>query len=82
MSILRNVAISESGFLFNPTTGDSFTLNETAMFVLALLKDNKTKEHVIDEVLDKYDVDKDVFVKDFDDLMYSLKSYKLIGNEN
>jgi hypothetical protein len=48
----------------------------------ALLKDNKTKEHVIDEVLDKYEVDKDVFVKDFDDLMYSLKSYKLIVNEN
>lgn len=82
MSILRNVAISESGFLFNPTTGDSFTLNETAMFVLSLLKDNKTKEDVIDEILEKYDVDKNVFIKDFDDLMYSLKSYKLIVNEN
>ncbi|MCA6423215.1 PqqD family protein [Flavobacterium sp. j3] len=77
MSILRNVAISESGFLFNPTTGDSFTLNDTAIHIVSLLKENKNKEEIISSIVDKFDVEKNTADKDYEDFVFSLKSYKL-----
>lgn len=77
MSILRNVAISESGFLFNPTTGDSFTLNDTAIHIVTLLKENKSKEEIVKSLAKTFDVDIAVADKDYEDFVFSLKSYKL-----
>jgi hypothetical protein len=41
MLIKENIALSENGFVFNPSTGDSFTMNSTGKEVLMLIKEGK-----------------------------------------
>ena len=38
MKINRNLAISENGFVFNPTTGDSFSVNEIGALIINEIK--------------------------------------------
>ncbi len=41
---LKNLALSDTGFVFDPTTGNTYTLNETALAIVRLLKQDKTKK--------------------------------------
>jgi len=68
MKIRKNIAISENGFIFNPMTGDSFSVNETGVFILQNL-------------MDEYDLDTYTAEKDLNDFLSMLKSYQLITNE-
>jgi hypothetical protein len=58
MLIKGNIALSENGFVFNPSTGDSFTINNTGREVLMLIKDGKTISQITELMSEKYDVDR------------------------
>jgi len=75
---LSNLAISDSGFVFNPLNGDSFTLNLIAIFILNKLKENKTKEEVIESIVNKFEVTKSEVEVDFDNFINQLIMYKLV----
>ena len=38
MEIKKNIAISETGFVFDPSTGDSFTLNAVGLEIIGFLR--------------------------------------------
>jgi hypothetical protein len=57
MLIKENIALSENGFVFNPSTGDSFTMNNTGKEVLILIKEGKSINDITQIMVDKYDVD-------------------------
>ncbi|MCF8276232.1 MAG: PqqD family protein [Flavobacteriales bacterium] len=78
ISLKKNIAISESGFVFNPTTGDSFSLNSVGTDILKLLKDGKGEKEVKTTVIDRYDVDEETFDKDYYDFLKMLGQYKLL----
>ncbi len=81
MNIKKNIAISDSGFLFNPSTGDSYTLNPVGQETLKLLKDGNNDEGVIEYILKNYMTDKDAVEKDLYDFKNMLKNFKLIEDE-
>ncbi len=81
MNIKKNIAISDSGFLFNPSTGDSYTLNPVGQEILKLLKDGNNDEGVIEYILKNYMTDKDAVEKDLYDFKNMLKNFKLIEDE-
>lgn len=81
MKIRRNLAISDSGFLFNPSTGDSFSLNTVGKEILNLLKEGKNQEDIKSEMLSKYQTDEGTFDKDFFDFSNQLRNYKILDNE-
>jgi hypothetical protein len=58
MLIKGNIALSENGFVFNPSTGDSFTLNNTGREVLILIKEGKNLNQITEIMGEKYDVDR------------------------
>ena len=43
MKLKDNIAVSESGFIFNPTTGDSYTANEIGLEIIKCLKEEVSK---------------------------------------
>ena len=57
MFIKGNIALSENGFVFNPSTGDSFTMNNTGKEVLKLIKEGKNISQITEMMVEKYDVD-------------------------
>jgi hypothetical protein len=58
MLIKGNIALSENGFVFNPSTGDSFTINNTGKEVLTLIKEGKTINEIVELMDEKYDIDR------------------------
>lgn len=78
MRIKKNIAISEEGFLFNPSTGDSFSTNKIGCEIINLLKEGLTSREIVDIVYAKYDVDKKIFERDLDEFSTVLKEYNII----
>ena len=56
MKLKNNIAISESGFIFNPTTGDSFEVNSIGKSILEFLKNEKTEKEIIEYIILEYNI--------------------------
>ncbi|MBE9468209.1 MAG: PqqD family protein [Bacteroidetes bacterium] len=81
MRLKKNIAISETGFIFNPSTGDSFTLNPIGIEILSFIENEKKYEEISDAILEKYDVDTITFEKNYYDFIQMLKNNHLLENE-
>lgn len=81
MSIKKNLAVSDNGFLFNPSTGDSFSLNPIGAVILKALQSDNDDSNIIDDLLSRYMIDRDTLEKDLYDFKRSLKSHKLLNDE-
>jgi hypothetical protein len=78
MKLKKNIATSESGFVFNPSSGDSFSLNTIGAEILLQMKENKSSEDIKKDILNRYEVDKSVIEKDWDDFMSQLRDNNLL----
>jgi hypothetical protein len=81
MNIRRNIAISENGFIFNPLTGDSFSVNETGLFILQKLKEGENHEVIMKALQDEFELDANSAEIDLNDFLSMLKSYQLTEYE-
>ena len=81
MNINKNIAISDSGFIFNPSSGDSFSTNQVGLEIIRLLQEGKKKEVIISEIVEKYSTDESTIEKDLGVFFLMLSSYQLL-NEN
>ena len=82
MKISKNLAISDNGFIFNPTTGDSYSINAMGAYIIQLLKMGKTKKEIIHSIIKEYQTDESTADKDFMDFTMMLRSYNLLSNED
>lgn len=78
MKINGNLAISESGFLFNPSSGESFTVNPVGAEIIELLKEGKNEEQILEELLKIYEIDSKTLQKDLLDFNDILKQHQLL----
>lgn len=69
---LKNLALSDTGFVFDPTTGNTYTLNETGLTIVRLLKLDKTKEEILQSIISEYEVDHDEVERDYSDMIIQL----------
>jgi hypothetical protein len=82
MRLKRNIAISESGFLFDPVNGESYSLNEQGKEILNLMKAGKQEKEIVDFMTEVYDVDRDDFERYFIDFTGMLKQFNLTEDAN
>lgn len=78
MYLKKNIATSETGFIFNPSTGDSYAANPIATDILQLLKQGTAPSDVKKKVLEKYEVDAYRLEQDWDDFINQLKQANLL----
>lgn len=78
MKLKKNVAVSEAGLLFNPVTGESFSLNPIGIEILDLLREEKTDDQILAAILAKYSTDKPTFEKDYQDFIGILSHNNLL----
>ena len=55
--VLKRLAISESGFVFDPVSGDSFTANATALAILRLAGQATDTRSLAEALAGEFDVD-------------------------
>jgi hypothetical protein len=72
MLIKENIALSENGFVFNPSTGDSFTLNNTGREVLLLIRNGESISQITEIMIGKYDVDRVILERYLTDFVNEL----------
>lgn len=80
MRLKKNIAVSESGFIFNPGTGDSYSLNQIGIEIFDMLKQGKTDSEITQELLEKYEVDRVSIDKYYYDFLAMLLQYQLIDD--
>ncbi|MBK6345823.1 MAG: PqqD family protein [Bacteroidales bacterium] len=78
MKINENLAISESGFLFNPSTGESFTVNPIGAEILELMREGKTEAEISESIIRSYEVDSKTLQKDLHDFSEVLRHHQLL----
>ena len=78
MKLKKNIATSESGFIFNPGNGDSFSVNEIGAEIINLMKEERPQSEIIDTISSKYETEKNQVEKDFEDFISMLVSYNLL----
>ena len=81
MMIKKDVAVSDSGFVFNPATGESFSVNPIGTEIIRMIKENKSSQEIVDFVIDHYQTDSVTIDKDFNDFMEMLNLYSLTEND-
>ena len=52
--VLNRLAVSESGFIFDPASGHHFTVNETGLVVLRLLQKQQRLDQILSALRDAY----------------------------
>jgi hypothetical protein len=81
MKLKKNIAVSETGFVFDPSSGDSFTLNNMGMEVLDMIRSGKTQSEISMAITSKYDVDNASFERYYYDFVATLKLFQLVESD-
>lgn len=82
MRIKKNIAISDSGFVFNPTTGDSYSLNQVGREILQYMGEQKSREEITSLMTSAYDIDAASFEKYFFDFISMLRQFELLEEDD
>jgi hypothetical protein len=80
MRIKSNIAVSESGYVFNPSTGESFSVNPIGIEIFNLIKEGDSFEEISGKILSDYITEKDTFEKDYSDFIALLRQFQLLEN--
>lgn len=78
MSLKDNIAISDSGFIFDPNTGDSYNMNQVAREIITYMRQGKSDKEISDILYKKYDVDETILEQNLFDFKSMLSYYKLL----
>ncbi len=77
---LKDLAISESGFLFDPHSGTTFSLNNTGKFILQLLMEEKGVDEMETALRDKFEVGEEDLRNDIYEFVSLLKENHFLPN--
>ena len=75
--LLKEIALSEAGLIFNPVTGESFSVNPIGVSILNYLKKGLETHEICKLLAEEYNVDLAVAERDIIDFMSLLKHHKL-----
>lgn len=82
MNSFENLALSESGFLFDAVNGNTYTLNTTGRLILRELISGADQESIIGRVVKKFDVTPETARRDTERFFQQLKEMKIVPRDN
>ncbi|MBT3243646.1 MAG: PqqD family protein [Bacteroidetes bacterium] len=81
MKIKNSLAINDNGFVFDPVTGQSYTLNPIGLEMLKYLHLGQSKDEIKKFYLENYEIDEWGFEKAFIDFVALLDKNHLISHD-
>ena len=81
MNRLSRLILDAEGFVFDPTSGESFTVNPTGLFILNSIRDHKSLEAIALELQEEFGVTVDNAEKDVLDFKTHLRTYSLLTGQ-
>ena len=77
MHSLQRLAINNEGFVFDPETGNSYTVNQVGKSIIELLREGVPEDELTEKLLEKFDTTKDSLDRDIPDFLRQLKFFSL-----
>ncbi len=77
MKLKPNVAISDSGFVFDANSGESFSVNPIGLEILNEIKLAISKEEIIQKLLSRYEVEPYTLEQNINDFFMLLRKYEM-----
>lgn len=77
MELRKNLAISDTGFVFDSGNGESYSVNPVGLEIIRLLNEGLSDEDLKAHMLEKYEVDSETFDLVYFDFIRSLQQFKL-----
>ena len=78
MQLKENIVITDTGFVFDPDTGESFSVNPIGRELLEKLGQQLSAGEITEQITEKYDVDALRFQRYFDDFLIMLRHFNLV----
>lgn len=78
---LGDLALSDTGFAFDPRSGSTFTVNATGHCVLLALKEGLAPAAIAARVCERFDARGADVARDVDDFIAALRQHGLVGHE-
>ena len=76
---LRQLAVSDSGFVFDPLTGHTFTVNATGLHIIGALKAGRIPEVIAEELAEVFEPEGgEEHRRDVDDFVLRLREHGLV----
>ncbi len=82
MGAIERLAISKNGFVFDPATGNSYTVNSTGLFILNLLREGKSEDEIVDALVENFEVSQEEARRDLLDFLEQLRVNGLLEASN
>jgi len=74
---IKDLAISDSGFVFDPFSGGTFTLNETGRAVLQALREGLTESQIVERLRSNFECVTPKVEEDVRDFLRTMAEYGL-----
>lgn len=78
MKLRENIAVSESGFLFDPNSGESFNVNAFGREIIRMISEGQDEEEIKTNILKNFDIEEGNLSRYLDDFEHSLRRFNLI----
>ncbi len=78
MQRLRSLALNPDGFAFDPTTGESYTLNDSGLTLLEGLREELTHAQLTGRLIERFEVSAEDAARDVDDFLDLLRAFRLL----
>lgn len=78
MQRLRDLAISDTGFVFDPFSGATYTVNATALCILSALKRGADRDGIVAAVREQFESIGQDIPRDVDELVQSLRLFGIV----
>lgn len=78
MQRLKDLAISETGFVFDPFSGATYTANGPALCILEGLKRGASRREIVASIRERFEVGAEDVLRDLDELIQSIRSFGLL----
>ncbi|KUG26389.1 hypothetical protein ASZ90_003769 [hydrocarbon metagenome] len=77
MNRLNKLAVNSEGFIFDPTTGDSYTVNPTGLFIINSLREGKEIDQIAEELVKEFEETPEEISSDISDFITHLNTYNI-----
>jgi hypothetical protein len=77
---LKDLAVSESGFVFDPFTGATFNTNSTGRAIIEGLKEGLDRGPLLASLRDAFEVGSEDLERDLDEFLYLLRENGILPN--
>lgn len=75
---VKSLAMNDNGFIFDPASGFSYSANGTGLYIMKQLGAGLSKEQIIAQIMEDYEVREDDCASDLEHYFLMLESLDLI----